>query len=102
MTLKPPAGRPASRIEMSGKFCAALSTPPAPYDSISPGRILELMDQHPINEILRSLPMLARLLLSFGLAFSLLACAALSASERQPIPPAKVDAPRAHAAAKQT
>ncbi len=43
-----------------------------------------------------------RVLLSFGLAFSLLACAAISASERQPIPPAKVDAPRASAAKKET
>jgi peptide-methionine (S)-S-oxide reductase len=43
-----------------------------------------------------------RLLLSFGLAFSILACAAISASERQPIPPAKVDAPRASAAKKET
>ena len=46
--------------------------------------------------------MLSRLLLSFALAFSLLTCAAISASERQPIPPAKVDAPRARAAAKET
>jgi peptide-methionine (S)-S-oxide reductase len=43
-----------------------------------------------------------RLLLSFGLAFSILACAAISASERQPIPPAKVDAPRASVAKKET
>jgi len=42
-----------------------------------------------------------RLLLSFGFAFSILACAALSAPER-PIPAAKVDAPRAHAAGKDT
>lgn len=42
-----------------------------------------------------------RLLLSFGLAFSILACAAISASER-PIPPAKLDAPRAAAAQKET
>ncbi|HEV3482837.1 MAG TPA: peptide-methionine (S)-S-oxide reductase MsrA [Candidatus Acidoferrales bacterium] len=42
-----------------------------------------------------------RLLLGFGLAFSILACAAISASER-PIPAAKVDAPRARAAKKET
>jgi len=45
--------------------------------------------------------MRVRLLLSFGFAFSILACAALSAPER-PIPAAKVDAPRAHAAGKDT
>lgn len=44
----------------------------------------------------------ARLLLSLGFAFSILACAASSAPERLPIPPAKVDAPRAHAAGKET
>jgi len=44
----------------------------------------------------------ARLLLSLGFAFSMLACAASSAPERLPIPPAKVDAPRAHAAGKET
>lgn len=42
-----------------------------------------------------------RLLLGFGLAFSILACAGISASER-PIPAAKVDAPRARAAKKET
>ncbi len=42
-----------------------------------------------------------RLLLSFVFALSILACAAVSAPER-PIPAAKVDAPRAHAAGKQT
>lgn len=42
-----------------------------------------------------------RLLLSFGLAFSILAYAAVSASER-PIPPAKVDATRAGTAKKET
>jgi peptide-methionine (S)-S-oxide reductase len=44
----------------------------------------------------------ARLLLSLGFAFSVLACAAISAPERLPIPPAKVDTPRAHAAGKET
>lgn len=44
----------------------------------------------------------ARLLLSLGFAFSILACAATSAPERMPIPPAKVDTPRAHAAGKET
>lgn len=44
----------------------------------------------------------ARLLLSFGFALSILACAAIGAPERLPIPPAKVDAPRAHAAGKAT
>lgn len=44
----------------------------------------------------------ARLLLSLGFALSILACAATSAPERPPIPPAKVDAPRASAAGKAT
>ena len=42
-----------------------------------------------------------RLLLSLGFALSILACAA-SAGPAEPIPPAKVDAPRATAAGKET
>ena len=45
--------------------------------------------------------MSARLLLTLAFAFSILAGAAISAPERLPIPPAKVDAPRAHAAGKE-
>jgi peptide-methionine (S)-S-oxide reductase len=54
-----------------------------------------------MDEAVRSLSMPARLLLSLGFAFSILACAAVSAPER-PIPAAKVDAPRARAATKET
>jgi peptide-methionine (S)-S-oxide reductase len=60
------------------------------------------MEKHLMNEVVRSLPMSARLLLTFGFAFSILACAAIASPERLPIPPAKVDAPRASTAGKAT
>src|SRR5579863_9052315 len=52
-------------------------------------------------EVVRSLPMPARLFFSLAFAFPLLACAG-NAAPRQPIPPPKVDAPLAPTAGKVT
>src|SRR5579863_7979425 len=52
-------------------------------------------------EVVRSLPMPARLFFSLAFAFPLLACAG-NAAPRQPIPPPKVDAPLAPTAGKET